>query len=161
MNSLPTQPFGGLRILGNYLYYQAATRRYHMMTRRMAILNSLAPISFVGWPAYGAPSRAMRQLDTDSDGTVDLEEAKKAASTLFDKLDHDHDGTLDRRELGGRLSTTEFASADPDKDGTLSKDEYLKVVESRFKAADPDNDGTLDEKELRSRAGQALLRLLQ
>jgi hypothetical protein len=35
------------------------------------------------------------------------------------------------------------------------------VVESRFKAADPDNDGTLDEKELRSRAGQALLRLLQ
>jgi hypothetical protein len=41
------------------------------------------------------------------------------------------------------------------------KDEYLKVVESRFEAADPDNDGTLDEKELRSRAGQALLRLLQ
>ena len=59
------------------------------------------------------------------------------------------------------MSATEFASADPDKDGTLSKDEYLKVVESRFKAADPDNDGTLDEKELRSRAGQALLRLLQ
>jgi hypothetical protein len=115
----------------------------------------------VGWPAYAAPSRAMRQLDTDSDGTVDLEEAKKAASTLFDKLDHDHDGTLDRPELGRRLSAAEFASADPDKDGTLSKDEYLKVVESRFKAADPDNDGTLDEKELRSRAGQALLRLLQ
>jgi Ca2+-binding EF-hand superfamily protein len=68
---------------------------------------------------------------------------------------------LDRRELGGRLSAAEFASADPDKDGTLSKDEYLKVVENRFKAADPDNDGTLDEKELRSRAGQALLRLLQ
>jgi hypothetical protein len=90
-----------------------------------------------------------------------LEEAKKAASTLFNKLDRDHDGTLDRRELRGRLSATEFASADPDKDGTLSKDEYLKVVESRFKAADPDNDGTLDEKELRSRAGQGLLRLLQ
>jgi hypothetical protein len=46
MNSLPTQPFGGLRILGNYLYYQAATRRYHMMTRRMAILNSLAPSKY-------------------------------------------------------------------------------------------------------------------
>ena len=37
----------------------------------------------------------------------------------------------------------------------------LKVVEDRFKAADRDNDGTLDERELRSRAGQALLRLLQ
>jgi Ca2+-binding EF-hand superfamily protein len=138
-------------------------RRYDMITKRMTILNSLAAISsvLVSWPALAAPSRAMRLLDTDKDGTVDLDEAKKAASTLFDKLDRDHDGTLDRRELGGRLSTTEFALADPDKDGTLSKDEYLKVVESRFKAADSDNDGTLDEKELRSRAGQALLRLLQ
>jgi hypothetical protein len=55
----------------------------------------------------------------------------------LEKLDRDHEGTLDRRKLGGRLSATEFT------------------------AADPDNDGTLDEKELRSRAGQALLRLLQ
>ena len=48
----------------------------------------------------------MRLLDTDNDGTVDFEEAKKAASTLFDKLDRDHDGTLDRRELGGRFRLT-------------------------------------------------------
>ena len=90
-----------------------------MMTRRMAILNCLAAIGsiLVGGPAFAAPSRAMRLLDTDNDGTVDLEEAKKAASTLFDKLDRDHDGTLDRRELGGHLSATEFASTDPDKDG--------------------------------------------
>ena len=100
-------------------------------------------------------------LDTDHDGTVSLDKAKKAAEAMFDKLDRDHEGTLDRRELGGHLSAAEFAAADPDKDGTLSKDEYLKVVEDRFKAADPDNDGTLDEKELRSRAGQSLLRLLQ
>jgi len=49
----------------------------------------------------------------------------------------------------------------PTRNGTLSKDEYLKVVEDRFKAADRDYDGTLDEKELRSRAGRALLPLLQ
>ena len=129
-----------------------------MMTRRTATLNSLAAITsiLVGRPAFAAPSRAMRLLDTDNDGTVDLDEAKKAASTLFDKLDRDHDGTLDRRGLRGRLSAAEFAAADPDKDGTLSKDEYLKVV-----AADRDNDGTLDEKELRSRAGRALLPQLQ
>jgi Ca2+-binding EF-hand superfamily protein len=129
-----------------------------MMTRRTATLNSLAAITsiLVGRPAFAAPSRAMRLLDTDNDGAVDLDEAKKAASTLFDKLDRDHDGTLDRRELRGRLSAAEFAAADPDKDGTLSKDEYLKVV-----AADRDNDGTLDEKELRSRAGRALLPQLQ
>jgi Ca2+-binding EF-hand superfamily protein len=134
-----------------------------MVIRRVAILHFLAAVSAIllDWPAFAAPSRTMRQLDMDNDGTVDLEEAKKAASTLFDKLDRDHDGTLDRRELAGRLSAAEFNAADPDKDGTLSKNEYLEVVEKRFKAADPDNDSTLDEKELRSRAGQALLRLLQ
>ena len=134
-----------------------------MVTRRMAILNCLAAIGsiLVGWPAFAAPSRAMRLLDTDNDGTVDLNEARKAASAMFEKLDRDHDGTLDRRELGGRLSAAEFAAADPDNDGTLSKDEYMTVVESRFRAADPDNDGTLDEKELGSRAGRSLLRLLQ
>ena len=134
-----------------------------MMTRRIAVLTSMIGLGSIraGGPAFAAPSRAMRLLDTDKDGTVDLDEAKKTASTLFDKLDRDRDGTLDQRELRGRLSAAELAAADPDKDGTLSKDEYLRLVESRFKAADPDSDGTLDEKELRSRAGQALLRLLQ
>ena len=50
-------------------------------------------------------------FDTDNDGTVDLAEAKKAASALFDKLDRDHDGTLDKRELAGRLTPKEFAAA--------------------------------------------------
>jgi Ca2+-binding EF-hand superfamily protein len=35
------------------------------------------------------------------------------------------------------------------------------VAAERFKAADPDQDGTIDKKELNSRAGRALLRMLQ
>ena len=133
-----------------------------MITRRMAILSSLAISAILGGrPALAAPSRTMRLLDTDNDGTVDLNEARKAATALFEKLDRDHDGTLDRRELGGRMSAAEFAAADPDNDATLSKDEYMKVVESHFRAADRDNDGTLDEKELGSRAGRSLLQLLR
>jgi Ca2+-binding EF-hand superfamily protein len=100
-------------------------------------------------------------FDTDNDGTVDLAEARKAASALFDRLERDHDGTLDQRELAGRLTPKELAAADPDHDGTLTKDEYLAVVEQRFAAADPDRDGTLDAKELETKAGQALLRLLK
>ncbi|MGC1880950.1 MAG: calcium-binding protein [Pseudolabrys sp.] len=103
----------------------------------------------------------MYGLDTDNDRTVDLEEAKKAASALFDRLDRDHDGTLDRRELRGRLSARELNDADPDHDGTLTKSEYLAAVERRFNAANPDRDGTLDPKELKTKAGQALLRLLR
>jgi hypothetical protein len=41
-----------------------------MMTRRMASLHCFAAIGFilVGGPAFAAPSRAMRLLDTDDDG---------------------------------------------------------------------------------------------
>ena len=131
-----------------------------MIFRRAVVTGLVSCAAHVALPAWAKPKSVLAMIDTDNDGTVDLAEAKKAASALFDRLDPDRDGTLDRRELRGRLSARELAAADPDKDGTLTKDEYLNVVEQRFKAADPDNDGTLDAKELRSKAGKALLRLM-
>jgi Ca2+-binding EF-hand superfamily protein len=109
-------------------------------------------------PAFAAS--ALKTLDPDKDGTVDLNEAKIAASALFDKLEKDNDGTLDRKELRGRIPDADWAVADPDNDKTISKDEYLAYVEALFKKADADNDGTLDAKELKTPAGHALLRLL-
>jgi Ca2+-binding EF-hand superfamily protein len=132
-----------------------------MISRRTVVLTlAISAIAGMILPAWAAPN-PIRLLDTDNDGTVDLAEAKKAASALFDKLERDHDGTLDKRELAGRLSAREFAAADPDHDGTVTRDEYLAVVEQRFNAANPDKDGTLDAKELNSAAGKALLRLLR
>ena len=135
-----------------------------MISRRSVLMTLLVAAISGGvrplWAASGGRN-AVKGFDTDNDGTLDLAEAKKAASSLFAKLDRDHDGTLDRRELGGRLSAREFAAADPDHDGTLTLDEYLSVVDQRFNAANPDRDGTLDGKELNSRAGLALLRLLK
>jgi hypothetical protein len=110
--------------------------------------------------AFAKKPSLVALFDTDHDGTVDLAEAKKAASDLFDKLDRDKDGTLDTKELQGRLSRKDFAAADPDHDKTLTKDEYLAAVEKRFKAADPDNDGTVSAAEFRTASGQALARLL-
>jgi hypothetical protein len=139
--------------------------RDHPMPSRRAILQTLTIglLSGLGIPAFGKSRRAdaVRMFDTDNDGTLDLDEVKKAASALFDKLDRDHDGTLDQAELAGRLSARQFAAADPDHDGTLTKDEFLAVVEQRFNAANLDNDKTLDAKEFETRAGQALLRLLR
>jgi Ca2+-binding EF-hand superfamily protein len=137
-----------------------------MMTRRTITLVFAASAFLAGTsalPALAKPrhSNPLQTIDTDNDGTVDLAEAKTAASALFDKLEADHDGTLDTRELARRLSPKELAAADPDHDGTLSKDEYMALVEQRFRAADTDHDGTLDVKELNSRAGRALLRLLK
>ena len=117
----------------------------------------IAPGAGVAWAKGGS---ALKTLDTDNDGTVDLNEAKTAAAAEFDKLDKDHEGTLDKKEAGSRLGGKAFSAADADKDGTVSKDEYTADVEKRFKAVDRDNDGTLDAKELASGKGKALVRLL-
>jgi Ca2+-binding EF-hand superfamily protein len=133
-----------------------------MITRRIAIFAALSVAFYPVLPALPASDPdLLARLDTDHDGTVSLDEAKKAAEIVFDKLDRDHDGTLKARELRGRLSAREFTAADADKDGTLSKDEYLSIVEQRFKVADTDNDGTLTRRELRSKAGRQLLLLLR
>ena len=133
-----------------------------MISRRIAILVAFGFAFNPVLPALPASDPDfLAGLDTDHDGTVSLDEAKKAAEIVFDKLDRAHDGTLTARELRGRLSAREFTAADTDKDGTLSKDEYLSIVEQRFKAADTDNDGTLTRRELRSKAGRQLLLLLR
>jgi hypothetical protein len=151
--------------LAEFLQSAIGIGKGHTMISRRTMVFSLAvgTLLAAGLPVSAKSRRIdpIRMLDTDNDGTVDLAEAKKAASALFDRLDRDKDGTLDKRELVGRLSAKELAAADPDHDGTLTKDEYLALVEQRFAAADPDHDGTLDAKELRSPAGQALLRLLK
>ena len=108
-----------------------------------------------------AADTSMGALDPDHDGTIDLNEARNAATALFDRLDTDHDGTLDKKELTGRLGGSAFTAADPDKDGTISKAEYLALVEKRFKAADTDHDGTVSAAEAKTSAGKALLRLIK
>src|SRR5437879_3975623 len=102
----------------------------------------------------GASFQAMNR---DNDGTLDLDEIKRAASKKFGELDRNHTGTLSREQLGRlRLSRKDFVAADSDKDGTLTRDEYLALVEQRFKAADADHSGTLSLKEFHSRAGHQL-----
>ncbi|SAL07554.1 EF hand [Caballeronia arationis] len=63
----------------------------------------------------------MKALDPDNDGTMDLNEAQKAASALFDQLNRDNDGALDPKELSGRMMKAELQVADSDHDGTLDK----------------------------------------
>jgi len=130
-----------------------------MISRRRAFTVTLTALLGLAAPALGAGG-PVAHLDTDNDGTVDLDEAKKAASALFDKMDTDKDGTLDSKELKGRVTDKELKAADPDNDGTLSKDEYLALVETRFKAADPDNDGTVSAAEFKTHAGRSLIQLL-
>jgi Ca2+-binding EF-hand superfamily protein len=103
----------------------------------------------------------MQQWDPDHDGTMSLDEVKKAADARFDALDTDHEGTLDKKELRRVVPAKDMTKADKDNDATLDKAEYEAIAAERFQAADTDHDGTLDKKELGSKAGKALMRMLQ
>ena len=140
------------------------------MTSRLGFctLGLAAGLLIIGGPSLAVAKEkaagqcaALKAVDPDNDGTLDLNEAKEAASKLFDKLEKDKDNTLTAKELQGRLSKKDLAAGDPDKDSTLTKEEYLAIVEARFKAADHDADGTIDCTEAKSQAGHELLRLLK
>ena len=133
-----------------------------MISRRTALLAAIAMTLTGSIPGLAASDyELLKGLDLDRDGTVDLDEATKAASAVFDMIDRDGDELLTRHELSGRLSVRELRAADPDHDGTLSKTEYLALAAARFRVADADADGTLTTGELRSKGGRALLRLLK
>jgi len=125
-----------------------------------ALSIATAVVLLTGAAAFADSSAALKALDPDNDGTIDLKEAEAGAAKVFKDINPDNDGTLDAKELAGRLDESEHKAADPDNDGTLDEKEYMALVEKKFKAADPDNDGTVDLKELDSPEGQALLKLI-
>jgi hypothetical protein len=128
----------------------------HISRRTLLLASALA---FAVSPSFAAS--VFSGIDTNNDGTIDLNEAKAAASKTFDKLDRNHDGTLDRAELRGRIPRQDWKIADPDNDKTLTKQEYLNYVEYAFKRADTNSDGKVDAKEADTPAGRLLLRLLR
>jgi hypothetical protein len=122
------------------------------MKKLTALICLLAPLSF----AHAADATltdavldaALKKADPDSDGTLDLAEAKKLgiSKAIFTKVNTDKDGTLDKKELAAAI-TLKFEAVNPDKDGTLDWKEAKKAgVKSKavFDAANPDKDGTLD-----------------
>jgi Ca2+-binding EF-hand superfamily protein len=75
--------------------------------------------------AFADTAAALKALDPDNDGTIDLKEADAGALKVFKAINPDNDGTLDAKELTGRLTADELKAADPDNDGTLDEKEYL------------------------------------
>jgi Ca2+-binding EF-hand superfamily protein len=133
----------------------------YMATLGLVMVGGL--MSATAAPADTTPedqSSVMSKIDTDHDGSVSLDEAKKAAIAKFDTLDTDKEGTLDASELTGILARNDLIKADKDKDNTVDKAEFLALVEKLFAAADKDKDGTLDAKELSTDQGRALVALL-
>lgn len=133
-------------------------------SRRRLLVLMLASCAAAPTAAFalgGGRASSFAGIDRDRDGTIDLDEAKRAAELLFQHLDRHQTGKLTRAQLGRfRVSLAEFSWADRDHDGTVDKDEYLALVERQFRAADVDHDGTVSRAEFKSRAGLPLRRLL-
>jgi len=135
--------------------------KFHMHLALVALLVAIGGVP-CSHAAETDTQTLVKSLDTDSDGTLSLDEVTKQAAIHFDALDADHDGTLDKMEIAGsRVSSGTLTKFDPDKDSTLDKTEYLALVKARFAAADTDHDGTLTPAELKSKQGKALVALIQ
>jgi len=132
--------------------------------RNLAQISAIAATALflAGSPSFAAvdPAGALRNLDPDNDGTIDMREAIKGAKRVFKMINPDKDRTVDAAELRGRLSPAGLAAADPDDDGTLTWREYKALVKATFRAANPDEDGTIDLRELQTPYGRQLLRLI-
>jgi Ca2+-binding EF-hand superfamily protein len=99
-------------------------------------------------PTDGKMDTAFAKADTDKNGTVSLQEAKRFGITtkMFEKANPDKDGSLNKKEFAAAVSY-QFTAADPDKDGTLDWKEAQKAgIKNKkvFDASDPDREGTLD-----------------
>jgi Ca2+-binding EF-hand superfamily protein len=125
------------------------------------LIVSSRPVGAQDDPPPSPEAAAIAACDTDKDGTIDENEAKRAAGTVFDRLDADHDGTVDEKELQERLTPAQFREADPDHDKTLTKNEYEVAVRKALRAADKDNDNSVDANELQTPAGKVLILLMQ
>ncbi len=132
--------------------------------RKLALTVVVSGIVIAGGAVPGYAQRTCRVLTpiySANTGALSHIEAIALAGAAFDALNTDQDGSLDARELQGRMSPAEIANEDPDKDGTLDKGEYLAAVDARFGAVNGKAGNILGCRELRSKAGEALLRLLK
>src|ERR1700686_756376 len=99
-----------------------------MISRRICVVSLAVGTLLATVLPVSAKSKhvnLIRLLDTDNDGTVDLAEAKAAASAMFDRLERDKDGTLDKHELSRRLFRTFVAVGRSPHDGAWAKEEYV------------------------------------
>jgi hypothetical protein len=132
-------------------------------SRRQLLLLGLVSCMAVpsAFARGGGRPGSFAAIDGNANGTIDLDEAKRAAEIRFQHLDRHRVGKLSHAELGRRrLTVPEFSWADRDHDGTLDKDEYLALVERQFGAADVNHNGMLSRAEFESRSGLPLRRLL-
>lgn len=73
-----------------------------------------------------AGGKMFEKLDTDSSGTVSLEEARAGLDRKFARLDTDGDGTVSRQEFQA-MADRRFAKFDQDGNGEVTREEVAQM----------------------------------
>lgn len=133
-----------------------------IVTIFLLTLTAVSTVLVAGEGHRDGKGKFMSFFDTNSDGTVNMAEFKKAAADRFLKMDGDANGFVTRDEF--RHYVTErrkerrakwFKKIDENGDGILSQQEYInykvKKAESRFAKMDGNADGIVSVEEFKNR----------
>lgn len=131
----------------------------------LVLALTVAPLAYAEHDDMGEHCRmhhkmSFEEADSDKDGSLSPDEAKKACKIKFGTMDKDRDGKVTEDELNAcgrhksgkkhKKGSRDFSAADRDHDGTLDRDEAAKLprVSRHFDEIDVDQDGTVDRDEV-------------
>lgn len=93
----------------------------------LALQGALAAVT----PAAAQSLTSLRELDTDGDGAISVDEARRALKLEFSRLDANHDGVVSEDEfVQARLA--ELSRLDTNGDGNITRDEIRGQLRARM-----------------------------
>jgi Ca2+-binding EF-hand superfamily protein len=107
----------------------------------------------------------LKDMDTNKDGVITLEEFLGRTNDRFARLDKNGDGVIDASDIAARIKeeseyrAKRFLKAfDANRDGKVTKEEFEQRAKDRFAMRDLNGDGLIDSEDLppgmRERAGR-------
>jgi Ca2+-binding EF-hand superfamily protein len=96
----------------------------------------------------------LKELDTNKDGVITLDEFLARRAPQFTRLDKNNDGVVDRAEFEAAAKESAdywvkrfIKRFDTDRDGRVSKEEFTKARGDRFAMRDLDDDGQIGDED--------------
>ncbi len=134
-----------------------------MIARIGAAIAGIILLAGAGYAQSATDADAfLSKVNQNNDKTLSMRELNAYASKKFEELNTTGHKSLSRKELGDRISDTDFDAANTNhhKDQTLTQGEFIAYADRLFKEANTKGQKSLSLSELGSPAGEKLITLL-